>query len=306
MLLLEQRKDKLVSIPVKEVRPEQIKAATAPLATRILERLEEEPTYPKALAEAMHVHEQLVYYHVRRLEKSGLIEVTGTEQVHGTQARIYSLTKPAFALRFGRHQAHPVGRIGGQPHTFLEPFVQNGELDASIIVGSPDPHGPDMARSRDGYYGIDFALWLGTFLHTPSKLHVKLDTEAREDDLRGHLILIGGPVVNTITRRANPRLPIRFDERRQYAIYSTLSGKTYHGDEVGIIIKTKNPFNPKKSILVLAGKRHAGTRAAILALLTHVQDILAGNAHRREIMAKIVEGIDLDSNGIIDSIKIVE
>src|SRR3989344_2403073 len=35
---------------------------------------------------------------------------------------------------------------------FLEPFISNGQLDSLIIVGSPDPHGPDKARSRDGYY----------------------------------------------------------------------------------------------------------------------------------------------------------
>lgn len=306
MLLLEQVKEKLLSTPIKEVRPDQIKAATAGLAVRILEHLEAHPTYPKALASSLRVHEQKIYYHIRRLEKSGLIEVIRTEPVHGTEARIYHLTKPAFALRFGRHASQGVARIGGEPQTFLEPFVENGELRSSIIVGSPDPHGPEMVRSRDGYYGIDFALWLGTFLQTPSRLHVKLDTESREEDLRGNMILIGGPVVNMVSRRLNTRLPIRFDERRHNAIRSTLSGKTYHGDEMGVIIKAKNPLNPKKSVLVLAGKRHAGTRAAILALLTSLQEILAGNLHKRGIMARIVEGIDKDSDGIVDSVHIVE
>lgn len=306
MLLLEQRKEKLVSTPIKEVRPDQIKTACAPLAVKILEKLEANPTYAKDLARELREHEQKIYYHIRRLEKNGIIEVIRTEPVHGTEARIYNLTKPAYAIRFGKTNSQSVSRIGGEPQAFLEPFVENGELQSTIIVGSPDPHGPDMARSRDGYYGIDFALWLGTFLSTPSRLHVKLDTEVREEDLRGHVILLGGPVVNTVTRRINHRLPIRFDEKHHHAIHSTLSGKLYHGEEIGIIVKTKNPLNSKKSILVIAGKRHSGTRAAILALLTKLQEILIGNIHKRDCMAKIIEGIDKDSDGIVDSINIVE
>lgn len=306
MLLLEQAKEKLLSTPIKEVRPDQIKAATAPLAVKILEHLEERPSYPKAVARALRVHEQKIYYHIRRLEHSGLIEVVRTELVHGSEARLYALTKPAFAIRFSKHAAASMARIGGAPQALLEPFVENGELRSTIIVGSPDPHGPDMARSRDGYYGIDFALWLGTFLRTPSRLHVKLDTETRDDDLRGNLILIGGPVVNMITRRVNPKLPVRFDERRHFAIRSTLSKKIYYGDEMGIIVKTKNPFNPKKAVLVLAGKRYGGTRAVILTLLTRLQDVLVGNIHKRETLAKIIEGIDLDSDGIVDSVNIIE
>lgn len=306
MLLLEQRKEKLVSTPIKEVRPDQIKAATSALAANILEHLAEHPTYPKALSNSLKVHEQKVYYHIRRLEKSGLIEVLKTEPVHGTEAQVYGLTKPAFALRFGKTKTETMGLIGAQPQAFLEPFVENGELRASIIVGSPDPHGPEMARSRDGYYGIDLSLWLGTFISTSTKLNVKLDTEAREEDLRGNLILIGGPVVNMVTRRFNTRLPVRFDPRRHYAIHSTVSGKTYHSDEIGVIVKAKNPLNPKKSILLVAGKRYGGTRAAILSLLTQLPEVIAGNKNKTETMAKIVEGVDKDADGVVDAVNIVE
>ncbi len=154
----------MVSTPVKELRPDQIKSATSRLAASILDHLAAHPAYPKALANSLHVHEQKVYYHVRRLERCGLIEVLRTEPVHGTAANVYGLTRPAFALRFGKPMENPAPLIGAGPQAYLEPFVENGELRSTIIVGSPDPHGPDMARSRDGYYGIDLALWLGTFL----------------------------------------------------------------------------------------------------------------------------------------------
>ena len=46
---------------------------------------------------------------------------------------------------------------------FLEPFVKDGKLNSTIIIGSPQSHGPERARSNDGYYAIDIALFLGSF-----------------------------------------------------------------------------------------------------------------------------------------------
>ena len=145
MLLLEQRKEKLISTPIKEVRPDQIKAATSALAAKILEHLAEHPTYPKALSNSLKVHEQKVYYHIRRLEKSGLVEVLKTEPVHGTEARVYGLTKPAFALRFGKTHTDSINLIGAQPQTFLEPFIEKRRASRKHHSWKPR-----SARARDG------------------------------------------------------------------------------------------------------------------------------------------------------------
>ncbi|MBI2141580.1 S-layer protein, partial [Candidatus Woesearchaeota archaeon] len=150
-------------------------------------------------------------------------------------------------------------------------------------------------------YGMDLALFLGTFLNYVPKFYVKLDTDAREEDLRNNnLILVGGPVVNRVTWMANPKLPVRFDREQHWAIHSTISDSTYPTDESGIIVKTKSPFNPDKSILVVAGKRYFGTRAAIIAFLKHFDELAAGNVHSRSVKARVVEGIDMDSDGLID------
>ena len=193
-----------------------------------------------------------------------------------------------------------------QPKKFLEPFIENGQLNSLIIVGSPDPHGPEKARSRDGYYGIDLALFLGTFLNYIPSLNVRLDTEIREEDLKNNLILIGGPVVNTVTGKINSKLPIRFDKKNNWTIVSDLSGKTYHSDETGIIVKIKNPFNTKKYILLVAGKRYAGTRAVMMAFLKHFKKIFSGNTHNENVLAKVVEGVDLNSDGIVDDVEVME
>ena len=68
----------------------------------------------------------------------------------------------------------------------------------------------------------------------------------------------------------------------------------------------KNPMNKHKSILIIAGKRFSGTRAAIIAFLKHFKKITNGNIHDKSIMANVVEGVDLDSDGIVDDVEFRE
>ena len=162
------------------------------------------------------------------------------------------------------------------------------------------------ARSKDALYAIDLALLFGTFLnHIPINA-VMLDTETHAEHLKNNLILIGGPVVNKITDKVNDHLPIKFNKTKAWNIESTISNEIYPGDEIGIIVKTKNPFAKDKSILLIAGKRHAGTKAAILALSKHLKEIAAGNLRNPKIAAKVVEGLDNDADGIIDDVEIKE
>ncbi len=150
---------------------------------------------------------------------------------------------------------------------------------------------------------MDLALFLGTFLNYVPKFNVKLDTEVREDDLNNNLILIGGPLVNKIVEKANPKMPIRFENGN---IKSTISNETYPQDECGLIVKLKSPFSKDKYVLVVAGKRFSGTRAAIIAFLKDFGKVTNGNVHNPSIKANVVEGIDLDSDGIIDDIEFRE
>jgi len=295
------------SLPARELSVNQLKHLTSELASRILKEISEIPSYPREIAKKLKVHEQKVYYHIRKLEKARIIEVAKTRIIQGTPANFYKLVEPAFIVRFKEFEtAQKMHGAEAEPGSFLEPFVEDGKLNAEIIVGSPDPHGPEKARSRDGYYGIDFALFLGTFLNYLPELKVKLDTESTSDDLKNNLILIGGPIVNSVTEKINTRLPIRFQKEDNWKIYSAISKKSYHSDESGIIVKAKNPFNPRKHILLIAGKRYAGTRAVMIAFLKHFQELSKGNKFNDKIDAKVVEGVDLNSDGIVDDVEILE
>ena len=50
----------------------------------------------------------------------------------------------------------------------------------------------------------------------------------------------------------------------------------------------------------------AGTRAAILAFLQKFDEICKGNSHDSKIFAKVVEGIDKNNDGVIDSVEFLE
>jgi len=285
MFVVSEEKGRTQIIPTKEAN------LFSEVETRILSSLAKRPSYPKELAKKLNMHEQNLYYHIRNLEKNNLIKVIRKEERGAALAKYYALSKPSFFVRFSDFKS-----VEKVPRTnkWLEPFIIDGKLNSSIVIGSPDPHGPEKARSRDVSYAMDFTLFLGTFLNKVEKPSILLDTEI--GSLRDNLILIGGPVTNRITKKVNEKLPIRFDKRKN--IYSSMSKKTYRGDECGLIVKVKNPYNQERNIMVIAGKRYSGTRAAILAFLQNFYE-LKKNSH-------IVEGIDQDADGIIDSVNILE
>ncbi|MBX4196492.1 S-layer protein [Candidatus Pacearchaeota archaeon] len=300
MHIVQKKENELFSLPCKELPPSSFKALASPLAQRLVRKLAEKPSYAKRIAEELDVHEQKIYYHMRMLEQARIISPLKTEARQGAIAQYYELAQPSFAVRFKDFEATQKIATYSNESEFLEPFIHNGELKALVVVGSPDPHGPEKARARDGYYGIDLALFLGTFLHGVRGLNVRLDTEIHDEDLKNNLIILGGPIVNNVARKINKKLPLQFKGK---VIVSTLTKKEYYTDETGIIIKMANPFDKTKKILLIAGRRHAGTRACILAFTKHFKEI----TDKKQVpFARVIEGIDLDSDGIVDDVEIRE
>lgn len=307
MKIIDERENQTLSLSSTEVKLSQIKSAASELARKILYMLSLEQSYPSKLAEDLKVHEQIVFYHIRQLEKAKLIKRIRREDKRGGVANYYSLADDSFFIKFKDFKpTEKISYIDKQKEEFLKPFIESGQFNALIIVGSPEPHGVQKARSKDGHYGIDLALFLGTFLNYIPRMNVKLDTEINSDDLKQNLILIGGPVVNKITDKVNDKLPVHFDPKFKRNIHSSLTKQVYLADNCGMIVKIKNPFNAEKCILVIAGKRFSGTRAAVTAFLTRFEDIAKGNKKNRKVSAKVVEGFDSDSDGVVDSVEFLE
>jgi DNA-binding transcriptional ArsR family regulator len=279
------------------------------LALRIIRELSRKPRCAMDLARKLEVDEQKIYYHVRKMEKAGVVKLVGTETRYGMTAKIYRVMGPVVSAKLydDGHVFEGNAQVRDpQIIKFLEPFIKDGKLNAKIIIGSPYPHGNHEATARDGAHITDLALFLGGFLNSPGYRNYKIDTEVRADDLKGNLILIGGPKINTVMDRINKGLPIYFDEKNDFTIVSKLSGEKYDYDNNAVIIRAKNPFNEKKEILILAGKRSSGLRSAVLAFIEHAEEIMIGNLKDRSVIAKVVEGIDKDSDGIVDSVRILE
>lgn len=310
--IIESNNGKTTMLPARLLTPGQLKAASSPTAWKIMQLLAEKPSYPKELGKRMKMHEQKIYYHIRHLESAGMIKKLRTETRQGALANIYSIAEPAFAIALKRLE--PATKLFSIPQgqrEYLEPFIQEGRFDAVIVIGSQEPHGPEKVKGHDGIYATDLALFLGTFLNYVPSSSIKMDTEIREKDLKRNLILIGGPGVNSITAKVNPKLPIRFvrvNYKNNYftQLKSEISNKTYSDESYAIVCKTKNPFDRSKSILVIAGRRFFGTRAAVLAFMQKFDELCKGNSYNPKIHARVIDGIDMDSDGEIDAVEFLE
>jgi hypothetical protein len=99
------------------------------------------------------------------------------------------------------------------------------------------------------------------------------------DRLQGNLILIGGPDANEITEKVVERLSMRlkFGDPNSHIISITDSsnGKIYIPkrnasniavEDYGVIVKAPNPFNPEKTVILLAGSFGHGTHGAATVL----------------------------------------
>lgn len=283
-----------------------IGAVGNPFAVRLLAMLAKNPASPSDIARMMNEDQQKVYYHIRKLQSAGVIEVIGSERRHGLMANIYTTVSPVVATRL--YEDEGVLYTGLVPHTntmpFFSPFVRNGKLSTSFILGAPIPHGKYEKASYDGAYATDLAAFFGTLLGSFTPPLYRFDTGLIHEDLKQNIIVIGSPVVNTVTEQLNQHLPLQFLEERAMAILSKSTGKVHEDHGAGVVIRMRNPFNPEAFLLLLAGRHSTGTIAAIKAVTEHLEK-LAYNP-REETLARVVIGQDRNSDGRVDHVTVVE
>jgi len=272
---------------------------------RILKLLKEKPMYPAELAKEMKIHEQKIYYHIKQLVNAGILEIVEKKEIRGTIAKKFSPKSMNFAVSLSKDWA-PLTQLvkekDSQLMNFFNPFIKDGILDAKIVVGSPDPHGPHKARARDGHYAIDLALFLGNLCTGGTDFTVNLDVDI---DLKnsGNLIVVGGPVTNLICQKINDFLPAKFSDKKPWGISS--NGNNYTDDAIGLIARIPNPYNPNTKIIMIAGVRYIGTKAAVMALTKFTKKII-GDFYAQKEFFKIIQGFDMDGDGKIDSVEILE
>jgi len=285
--------------------PAALKIIDHPIRLQILNLLAKKPMYPAEIAKELKMHEQKVYYHIKQMTNSGLLDVVEREEIRGTVAKKLSpkVLNFAFTLSKNWSDLHLLfEEKDNEIVSFLDPFVHEGKMLSSIVVGSPDPHGAHKARARDGHYAIDLALFLGAFADMNKDFSTKLDVDV---DLKqeGNVILVGGPVTNLLVSKVNDFLPAKFSDKKPWGIIS--NKKTYTEESVGLISRIPNPYNPEYFIMVIAGIRFIGTKAAVLALTRQTKQVIYRYSGQKEFYS-IVQGFDLDADGRIDSIEVLE
>src|SRR2546427_12285355 len=232
-----------------------------------MQELAKTPDYPNARAERLKVHEQKVYYPVRRLEAAGWLQVLRAEAKRGASARILAPTAEAFAIVLkgrGNPVASPMLPHAGVVARFLEEFTRDGVFDGSIVVGSPYTHGPFNTTARDSPYAVELGFFLGRLFAPRKGLVVRLDTEVKALGAgKEDMILVGGPVANIITMDLNPHLAVNFDWRQVWRMESSRTKRPYADDQVGLIAKVPDPVNPARGLLLVSGLHARGAQAAV-------------------------------------------
>lgn len=297
--------------------PQKLKMVLNNLSWKILSMLAEVEMYPMEIAKKLGVHEQKVYYHIRKLAKAGAIAVVREEEKKGAIAKYYRAVSPAFGIElpFGYRNIKTAtfAYMDMQLQQFFNPFIKKGgSFDGKIVVGSPDPHGPFKARARDGHYASYLTLFLGQFVRLPMDFIIKLDVDMKaEKEENNNLILVGGPGTNLLTQEVNDCLPIRFSmmpSEHGFLFGGLVSQKTqnvYTGDAVGVVARIANPWNKEKRIIVLAGNKSVGTKACVLALARFWKQTLKKFKGESDF-ATVIQGFDLDGDGKVDSIEVIE
>ncbi len=310
-LLMKERKSRQL-LPARIVSdPKLAQSILQPMRWRILSELSRGEKCASDLAKLFDASEQIICYHLRELEKARLVTLERTVRKRGAVAKYYKAESKVIAVL--PYEFHGSKTSFDEPDSVIEtslkllgPFIAKGQFSGYIVLGSPDPHGIFRSRARCGDRATDLALFLGSLLPVTRESVVRLDTEISQQELSRNLITLGGPRVNTVTLAMNESLPITYELTRHSMMISKISGKSYSGEDEGAIQLVANPTNEDSRVLVIAGNTYLGTRAAVLAFVKYTSEIAKGNSLNNNIVARVVSGLDVDSDGLVDDVEFLE
>ncbi|MBS7632645.1 helix-turn-helix domain-containing protein [Candidatus Bathyarchaeota archaeon] len=317
LLLHQEDKTHLVKEIAVIKEPQKLKMMLNKLSWKILVMLSEKEMYPLEVAKKLGVHEQKVYYHIRKLAKAGAITVSREEIKKGATARYYKPVSEAFGielpLQYRTMQTVSVLSVDERIQKFFKEFLfKDNAFEGKIVVGSPTPHGPFKTSARDGHYAAYLTFFLGQFSRMPDEFAIKLDVDVKaEKEEKNNLLLVGGPGTNLLTQEVNEFLPIRFNMQpsdQGYlfgGLFSKKSSQVFTADAVGLVAKIVNPWDSDKRVIVLAGNKAVGTKACVLALTNFWKKTLK-DYDGDSTFARVIQGFDMDGDGKVDSIEILE
>jgi DNA-binding transcriptional ArsR family regulator len=311
LLLKERRTNRLLPTRILS-DPKVAQLLLQPTRWKILSELANGEKCAKDLAQSFDTSEQVICYHLRELENAGLVSLERTVRKRGAVAKYYRAEEKAIAI------VPPVGTalkttrefaeesLSESSSKMLEPFISQGHFNGHIVLGSPDAHGIFSSRARCGDRATDLALFIGSLLPVTRESVVRLDTELSQQESRRNLIVVGGPKVNTVTMTVNEWLPITYELTGHNMMISRLSGRSYTGEEEGAVQLIANPNDQASKVIVIAGNSYVGTRAAVLAFIKYTDQIAKGNTMNKAVTARVITGVDVNSDGLVDDVQFLE
>ena len=290
-------------------KPDPFRPASGKVGQRILALLSSGPKYPAEMARELKAHHQTVYYHIGRLERAGLISRIRSEHIRGGEANLFALASDGYAVEFPvKGEPMPTLKSSSRSKAlgrFFKEFFIDGEFDGWVVVGSPLPHGEAGTQARDGHYAVQLGFALGQFVSLPSKFPVKLDVDLRAEKLlTSNLIVVGGPRNNVVAQELNPHLPFKFSQGGFWSAIVDDGGDTHASELDCLVVKIRNPWDPSKTCVVIAGLTGAGTKAAIIGVC-NLADVLF-EKYRSGDYAALLRGVDRDGDGKVDSVEILK
>lgn len=149
-------------------------------------------------------------------------------------------------------------------------------------------------------------------MKAPEEFAIKLDVDVKaEKEEKNNLILVGGPGTNLLTQEVNEHLPIKFNMQPSEqgflfgGMFSKKTSRVYTADVAGLVAKIVNPWDEAKRVIVLAGNKAVGTKACVLALTSFWKKTLK-DYNGSDTFATVIQGFDLDGDGKVDSIDVLE
>ncbi len=284
---------------------ENLKSALNETSWKILKLLNKNPHYPTEIAEELDINEQKVYYHIKKLKENNLIKIKEERRTHGGTSKYYEPTSEAYGIELPGKQRkikNATETIPDHLYNFFKEFIETKTFKGSVVVGDPSEHGPFLTSSRDGHYAIQLGVFLGKHVNLENRFIVKLDTEVKAEGATDrHLILIGGPITNTVTMDINEQLDIQFNWEKSWKIISEKTGQSYREDNIGLIAKK---YEDGKARILLSGLDFPGTKSCIIAI-TQLHDKILGDYDGGEFH-KVIKGLDKDGDGKVDDIRVLE
>lgn len=284
----------------KSIGIEEIQALNEEVRLEILKKLNEKPSYPAEIAGSLDIPKQKAYYHFNILEKHGMIEKHHQEDRSGGIATFYMPSSISYLIDISKGEQEGTTGFEDSFTDFMKPMINSGELQGSIVVGSPDEHGPDQVRARDGHLACEIGLKIGSHVEN-TDFSVALDTEIfNSESFDQNLLMVGGVLTNTVTRKFNSEFPVGFEgESFPYRALET-SENRYTNAKIGVVAKTRNPLSEENRLFLVAGIQGDGTEAAVLAFKDLENIIEEGDRY------VIIRGKDMNGDGRIDDYEVME